>query len=145
MRLSALSRVQGLLSNLSTGERVTFDESLNIKLAAHGATHSLTKQMTLNGPTNVPLQSGTVQIFALALHELATSAVKYGAFASLQGHLTVNWHVEPGINNKPPILHLEWLETGSIIAQQDAANARRGYGCELIERALPYQLGARSS
>ena len=145
VRLSALSRVQGLLSHLTIGERVTFDELLKTELAAHGATDGLTKQLTLSGPMNVSLRSSTVQTFALALHELATNAVKHGAFASPQGHLAVTWHVVPSVNNQPPILHLEWLETGVIVPQHNPATARRGYGRELIERALPYQLGARTN
>ena len=145
VRLSALSRVQGLLSHLTIGDRVTFDELLNTELAAHGASNGLSKQLTLSGPMNVPLRSGTVQTFALALHELATNAVKYGAFSSPNGHLTVTWRVEPGVDNQPPDLHLEWRETGVSILQHDRATARRGYGRELIEHALPYQLGASTT
>ena len=42
------------------------------------------------------LRSATVQTFALALHELATNALKYGALAPSGGHLAVRWEVAPG-------------------------------------------------
>lgn len=75
-RLSALSRVQGLLSHLSAGQKVTFDELLDTELEALGAPRD---KVTLNGLPGVALRSATVQTFSLALHELATNALKYGA------------------------------------------------------------------
>ena len=144
-RLAALSRVQGLLSHLATGERVTFKELLCAELAAHGATDGLASQFTLDGPTDVPLRSATVQTFALALHELATNAVKYGALSSADGHLFVTWRVEPGAGNDSFRLHVEWRETGVSMPDITAPARGGGYGRELIERALPYQLKAKTT
>lgn len=144
-RLSALSRVQGLLSHLAAGERVTFDELLRSELTAHGATDGVTSKVTLDGPAGVPLRSGTVQTFALALHELATNAVKYGALAAPNGHLTVRWQVEAPTGNDPPRLYVEWQESGVVMPDVGAAPRGGGYGRELIERALPYQLKAKTS
>ena len=145
LRLSALSRVQGLLSHLAAGERVTFDELLRSELTAHGATDGLGSKVTLDGPAGVPLRSGTVQTLALALHELATNASKYGALAASDGHLAVRWHVESATDADPPRLHVEWRESGVVMPRVDAAPRGGGYGRELIERALPYQLKARTS
>lgn len=147
LRLAALSRVQGLLSHLAAGERVAFDELLRAELAAHGATDGIARKVTLDGPSGVPLRSSTVQTFALALHELATNAVKYGALAAANpdGHLTVRWHVEPAIDRASPRLHVEWRESGVIMPEVNAPPRGGGYGRELIERALPYQLKAKTS
>ncbi len=144
-RLAALSRVQGLLSHLAVGERVTFKELLCSELAAHGATDGLSNKLTLEGPADVPLRSATVQTFALALHELATNAVKYGALAAPDGHLTVRWRVEAASGADPPRLHVEWREAGVVMPHVGAAPRGGGYGRELIERALPYQLKAKTS
>jgi two-component sensor histidine kinase len=100
--------------------------------------------VSLEGPAGVPLRSGTVQTLALALHELATNAVKYGALQSPGGHLAVRWHVEEPAGTDPPRLDVLWLESG-VAMPRFGTPARRGYGRELIERALPYQLNAKTT
>lgn len=140
-RLSALSRVQGLLSHLSAGKRVTFDELLGSELTALGAPN---EKVTLDGPKGVPLKSATVQTFSLALHELATNALKYGALAAPDGHLTVRWEVTQS-DRHGPRLQVDWRETGVALTHVEDRPRGGGYGRELIERALPYQLGAKTS
>ena len=144
-RLAALSRVQGLLSHLAAGERVTFKDLLCAELIAHGVANGKSDNLTLDGPADVPLRSATVQTLALALHELATNALKYGAFSADGGHLTVRWYVEPAVEDAPPFLNVEWRESGVVMPQVSMQAHRSGYGRELIERALPYQLKAKTS
>ena len=146
-RLAALSRVQGLLSQLSAGERVDFGELLRSELNALGVTNGKAEHVSLDGPSDVPLRSATVQTFALALHELATNAVKYGALsaAAPDGHLTVRWHIAPATDADPPVLHVDWRESRVPMSQVSEGPHDRGYGRELIERALPYQLGAETT
>ena len=144
-RLRALGRVQGLLSRLSEGSRVTFDELIRTELAAMGAVDAQGggERVTLEGPSGVRLPSSTVQTFALALHELATNAMKYGALAQPSGHLAVRWHLVR--DQAGPRLHVTWVETGVAMPDPSSAPQGSGYGRELIERALPYQLGAETS
>ena len=141
-RLQAVARVQGLLSRLGEDQRVAFDELLRAELMAHGVRDGNDGHVTLEGPAGVPLRSGTVQTFALALHELATNAAKYGALSQPDGHLTVRWRVETDGAGRQ--LHVEWRESG-VAMPANAAPQGGGYGRELIERALPYQLKARTS
>ena len=145
-RLSALGRVQGLLSRFEEGERVCFDELLRAELAAHGALDE-TRRVNLSGPSDIPLQSGTVQILALALHELATNAMKHGALGQSEGRLDVRWIVERDHAGWPTRLRMEWRESGVTIVP--SATPVRGAGLELIERALPIscrrQLSSSSS
>lgn len=146
-RLAALSRVQGMLSQLAAGAKVSFDTLLRIELVGHGAIDGTEEKVTLDGPSGVPLRSRTVQTFALALHELATNAVKYGALSGEHpdGRLVVRWHVEPGPDDTPSWLHVEWQESGVAMPHVNAPARGGGYGRELIERALPYQLRAKTS
>ena len=141
-RLAALSRVQGLLSHLSAGERVMFDELLGSELAALGAADD---KVTLDGPVDIPLRSAMVQTFALAIHELATNALKYGALADEHGHLTVRWSVTSTRDGAAPRLAVDWRETGVTMSPASARSGGGGYGRELIERALPYQLSAETN
>jgi two-component system CheB/CheR fusion protein len=81
---------------------------------------------------------------ALARHELATNAVKYGAIATPEGRLHIGWHVtenEDGTNQR---LNIDWRESGVDILDTNSALQTSGYGRELIERALPYQFDART-
>ena len=137
-RLAALSRVQGLLAHLSAGKRIAFDELLRSELDALGASQD---RFTLDGPSGVPLRSTTVQTFSLALHELATNALKYGALAVPDGHLFVRWSVSGDIGEEPR-LQMDWRESGVALTQVVDRRSGGGYGRELIVRALPYQLGA---
>ena len=146
-RLSALARVQGLLSRRETGTRIPFDLLLREELSAHVelAPSGQNGKISLDGPEGVPLRSANVQTFALALHELATNAVKYGALSQRGGQLSIAWGVVED-KAKGPRLWVDWREAGvSGIAGPEVPAAGSGYGRELIERALPYQLGARTT
>jgi PAS domain S-box-containing protein len=145
-RFGALSRVQGLLSRRADGARVTFDTLLSDELGAHVplAGDKEASRVTLDGPPGVELRSLHVQTLALGLHELTTNAVKYGAFAHPEGRLAVRWRVREA-PSEPARLVVDWRETGvpNIPGPDDPARGS-GYGRQLIERALPYQLGAKT-
>lgn len=144
-RLQALARVNSLLSRLEEGERITFDQLLLAELAAHGVVNEdgEGRQVRLSGPKRLPLRSSTVQTFALAIHELATNALKYGALSVPDGRLEVSWSVLDGAGDDT-CLQVKWRERGVPPSPADERPAQ-GYGRELIERALPYQLKAETS
>ena len=145
-RMSALSRVQSLLSRRGS-QRIAFDTLLRAELSAHVDLEGTDggSKISLRGPADVPLQTSLVQTFALALHELATNAVKYGALSVPNGMLSVTWHTALSGDGKQR-LHVDWHETGVANMPEPGAPPRGGgYGRELIERALPYQLGATTS
>ncbi len=133
-RLSALSRVQGLLSRAGNGEEVGLAEIVALELRAHVAPGD--PRVAVSGPA-VTLSADRVQTFALALHELTTNAVKHGALRGPQGRLDIAWAVEDGTR-----LVLDWRESG-VAMPADRAE-RRGYGRVLIEQALAFTLQART-
>ncbi|ARO29004.1 hypothetical protein NXC14_CH01009 [Rhizobium sp. NXC14] len=138
-RLEALGRVQGLLSRADQ-EPITIQSLVAMELDALGA-KDMPDRIQLIGP-EVRIQHWIVQTFALALHELATNARKYGALSTDKGDLKVTWRTYS--DQKTQRLHLEWLETGGN-GNGHQANGSGGYGRELIERALPYSLNAKTS
>jgi len=140
-RLEALARVQSLLSRLEDQDRVTFDELIAAELSALGVQDGPAERVVLDGPTGVRLRSSTVQTLALALHELATNALKYGALRQPTGHLAILWGLETRPESDQPWLHIVWQERGVRIPNASSA----GHGRDLIERALPYQLEAETS
>jgi PAS domain S-box-containing protein len=142
-RLLALARANGLLSRLGKGERVTFDELVETELHGHGLTpgEQQADQVTVDGPRGISLPSASVQTLALALHELLTNAIKHGALSRPGGRLAITWELVEG---DEPRLRMDWRESGPVFVEEDAAPAGVGYGRELIERALPHQLGAET-
>lgn len=142
-RIEALARVQGLLSRLQEHDRVAFDELIRSELDAMGAAEEET--VTLNGPPGVRLRSSTVQTLAMALHELATNSLKYGALGQPGARLSVRWRIEQDNEGATPWLHIDWKESGVGVRDTGAVTQRRGQGRELIERALPYQLKAKTT
>jgi two-component sensor histidine kinase len=102
-------------------------------------------RVTLDGPPGVRLRSSTVQTLAMALHELATNAVKYGALGQPDAHLAVTWSLEQSGADGRPWLHVLWRETGVEMRAETGTLRGTGQGRELIEHALPYQLGAETA
>ena len=141
-RLEALARVQGLLSRLNEHDRVTFDELIDTELAAMDGSAD---RVTLQGPSGIRLRSSTVQTLAMALHELATNAIKYGALGQPAGRLDIGWSFEPDGEKELPWLHIDWRESGVAMPPPGSAPHGTGHGRELIERSLPYQLSAKTS
>ncbi|MEX2642529.1 MAG: PAS domain S-box protein, partial [Acetobacterales bacterium] len=136
-RLSALARAQGLLSR-SDQEPVALTDLVRLELDALGVT-GMDAQVSVEGP-DVTLPNRVVQTLSLAMHELATNARKYGALSDGKGRLTVRW-------NRPRASRvlIEWREDGIRPPEQREGQPAGGYGRELIERALPYSLDARTS
>lgn len=139
-RLGALGRVNGLLSRLKDGDRIPFDELIDVELTAVAGGNK-DRQVTFEGPKGVRLRSATVQTLALAFHELATNAVKYGALSTSGGRLAVTWR-SARETGKKRWLFIDWKETGVQVDLEASASSGGGYGRRLIEEALPYQLGA---
>ncbi|MDN4633965.1 HWE histidine kinase domain-containing protein [Sphingomonas sp. PsM26] len=136
-RLAALSRVQGLLST-SEDEPITIRRLIEMELKAL-AEEQMGDQVEAAGPDTV-VRNSTAQTLALAVHELSTNALKYGALATPHGRLQIHWYEH--VRGDRPWLHLNWRETG--VLERSSATARRGYGRILIEQALPHQLGAET-
>jgi two-component system CheB/CheR fusion protein len=140
-RLMALARVQGLLSRAPSGDRVTFDELVASELSAQSVENDA--GVTLDGPRGVVLRFISVQALAMALHELATNAVKYGALGQRTGRLRVRWRVQA--ENGSPWILVDWKESGVETSPPIDKPRGAGNGRRLIEDALPYQFGARTT
>jgi two-component system CheB/CheR fusion protein len=138
-RLVALARVQGLLSRAAPGKGVTFDSLLDSEISAHSEDGGT---VTLDGPLGIVLNSVSVQALAMALHELTTNALKYGALGRKNAHLNISWRVQA--ENGSAWIFIDWKESGVETAQPNGPRGV-GNGRRLIEDALPYQFGARTS
>lgn len=133
-RLMALARAQTLLTRaVNTG--ADLGTLVRDELAAH-AHHE--EQYELSGP-ELTISPKAAEVLSLAIHELAVNALKYGALSGSEGKVSVAWQViQP---DREPRLHLTWSETSPTLNL--APPTRRGFGSNLIEQRVAYELGGR--
>jgi two-component sensor histidine kinase len=90
---------------------------------------------SVEGP-NILLLAEATQPIAIALHELVTNALKYGALSSQRGHITVRWQCQSNGHAEESLL-IEWIETGGPVV---VAPKQPGYGIRAIRSLIPYEL-----
>ncbi len=131
-RLSALAAAHDMLTRTSWSQarlHELADEALGV-----GASHR--SRIELSGPP-LTLDPRAALAIAMALHELSTNAVKYGALSNDSGRVRVQWSIADGGADRF-ILH--WIETDGppVVTPQ-----KRGFGSQLIERILASELDGR--
>ncbi|WP_308517659.1 sensor histidine kinase [Sphingomonas flavescens] len=131
-RLAALADVHGLASH-GEAKPVALREMIDHALAPFDAPGA--GRATVEGP-DVMLQAEAVMPFRLAIHELATNALKYGAFSQPAGRLRVSWFDDAGQ------FEFHWTETGCQIASPPK---RTGFGSRIIRQYLASRLGGTSA
>ncbi|UUP17779.1 sensor histidine kinase [Nitratireductor thuwali] len=93
------------------------------------------KRLEVSGPP-FRLSNQAAQTIGLAIHELATNASKYGAFATSTGRLVLSWHREGDM------LVITWREHVPRLRRRPV---KRGFGTEIIERMVGGTLDAEIS
>jgi PAS domain S-box-containing protein len=130
-RLLALSRAHNVLT------RENWDGAHLREIVAEAVapySNQREDRLHLSGP-DVRLSPRMALALAMALQELATNAVKYGALSNEVGEIRIQWTLDR--TQEPPRLHLTWEESGGPPVQ---APKRRGFGTRLIERSLAMDL-----
>jgi len=130
-RLIALSQVHNVLTTESWAD-----------VGLHSIVAQAVEPYRSRGENRIHVQGPPVQIpprmalaLAMALQELVTNAVKYGALSNGIGQIRVHWK----LNGARPDgrLHLIWEETEGPPVHKPS---RRGFGTRLIERSLAQDL-----
>ncbi|MBB3559925.1 PAS domain S-box-containing protein [Rhizobium sp. BK512] len=129
-RLLALARVQTLLTRQANAGGWMRD----ILESEIGAQAHSENQYELTGP-DIMLSPKAVEVLTLAFHELSTNALKYGALSVSRGKVTVTWTLFE--KREKTWIAIDWVEEG---APSRAPPTRRGFGSELIEARIPYEL-----
>lgn len=129
-RIDAMARTQSVLTR-SPGRdvdlRTIFEEELLAQSAQPG-------QYLLNGP-ETRLAPKVAEVVTLAIHELATNSVKYGAIGRTGAFFFVTWdRRQRGDETR---LTITWRETGVPITGTPGS----GFGTELLTRRVPFELG----
>ncbi len=127
-RLIALGRAHDLLIG-TAWQPVSMDQLVRESIFAFddGACFKI------GGPPITVAPRNAVSL-ALALHELATNAIKYGALSVPEGQVAINWQIEP------EGFRLEWVERGGPPVK---APERLGFGSRLLQHNLAAELGGQ--
>ncbi len=123
-RLRALAISQDLLVQ-NEWQSVAFERLLSEQLTG------MTDRFRFEGP-HVELPGELATPLALALHELETNAVKYGALSNKDGKVTLTW-MKSEKGGKKRLL-ITWSEEGGPKVSEPT---RRGFGSSLLEKGLP--------
>ena len=125
-RVHALAATHNLLSS-TRWEGADLRKIVEEEMAPYHAPHR--QRVITEGPAAILLPA-TAQAVALALHELATNAAKYGALSTDTGTLHVRW------KTGDDALMLDWVETGG---PPTAEPARLGFGLTIVRSSIEAQ------
>ena len=125
-RVHALAATHNLLSS-TRWEGADLRKIVEEEMAPYHAAH---RQRVISAGPAVVLLPATAQAVALALHELATNAAKYGALSTDTGTLTVSW------KTGDDALMLDWVEVGGPPTDEPA---RLGFGLTIVRSSIEAQ------
>jgi PAS domain S-box-containing protein len=125
-RIQALAATHTLLS-ATRWEGANLRQIVDEELAPYRADQS--DRAMADGPPAMLLPA-TAQAVALALHELATNAAKYGALSTETGRLRLRWWIGKDA------LELEWRETGGPTT---APPTSQGFGLTIVRSSIEAQ------
>ncbi|NDV00829.1 sensor histidine kinase [Pseudoroseicyclus tamaricis] len=132
-RIGALTRAQDMLmedrSSLGTVETVARQALLPFD--------DVFQRIRLTG-AEVVIGQDQVTTMSLALHELATNSIKYGALGVDGGAVDVSWEVAR--EETGPVLHFEWRESGGPAVTPPTS---KGFGSRIIGEVLPRSFGGK--
>lgn len=133
-RLQALARAHDLLT-LESWDRASLRDVVGRALAAFQEKQRA--RVVVEGPADVWLDANGSLLLTMALHELATNAVKYGALSNQSGKVSVVW--ERVGAEQPDRVRLRWRESGGppVVTPK-----KKGFGSRLIDRALQGDRGS---
>jgi len=132
-RIVALAEAHDLLTRENWEGADLLDLLARLEIVHGGAE----RFVIIGGP--VRLSPRMALSLSMALHELATNAVKYGALSTPSGQVRIAWTVVQG--TAQPRLVLTWTETGGPPVPPPT---RRGFGSRLIERGLAAELSGEA-
>ncbi|WP_395666926.1 sensor histidine kinase [Methylocella sp.] len=131
-RIASLAKTHAIMTD-ELDQCVSFAHLLRQELDVYGGDGV---RVRLDGP-NVELASQIAVPLGMAVHELTTNAVKYGALAGEAGRVDVEWGLSRDTTGSA--LRWEWRETGGPKVDPPG---REGFGSMLLKRVLSQQIGA---
>ncbi|MCP3054403.1 sensor histidine kinase [Aurantimonas marianensis] len=135
-RIHALSNATAAVMDDPSSAHATLGSVVRRQLEPITETYG--ERVVIGGP-EVEITNEAAQQLALATHELATNAVKYGALATLDGTLRLAWEIT-GDPAADATLRFVWQESDSSVRAAKEAPPSGGFGTTLLTRAVPAML-----
>ncbi len=132
-RLQALARAHDLLTVEGWDRMRLFDV---VEQALDPFQEGQQQRFIAGGPEAI-LSTSQGLLIGLALHELATNSVKYGALSTKGGRVRIAWDIIVG--GDVHLLKMSWRESGGPAVSEPT---RKGFGSFMIERAITSELGS---
>ena len=132
-RIAAIARAHGLLTRQGGRGEASLHDLIERELAPYDGRGA---NLKVAGP-GVMLTPKAGLTMAIAIHELASNASKYGGLSTPKGRLAVTWSIDGGGAQAENGLTLVWKETGGPAVKTPT---RTGFGTTLIERTLSHDL-----
>ena len=131
-RIKAITRAHSLLTDRAAPAAGTLRHLIDTELEPYQG-----RDLLIDGP-DIVLTPKAGLSFAMAIHELASNAAKYGSLSVPKGGLTVTWAATRGPEHR---LKVSWTERGGPRVAR--APTRRGFGTTVIERSMSYEWNAK--
>lgn len=93
-------------------------------------------RVTFDGPRDVGVVFSAAPLVTLVVHELLANAARHGSLSVESGTVVIEWRVDA------EGCHLDFSELGGPPA---AAPTSRGFGIQVVEKALEYDFDGRAS
>lgn len=135
-RIAALSRSHDLLGR-GNWDGTGLRDLLHEALAPFKVVEGNAERFSMEGE-DVRLSPKATLALGIAFNELATNAVKYGAFSNEAGSISIKWTIETKPNERWLCLH--WRESGGPVV---TLPQRRGFGSRVIEQGLAHELAGK--
>ena len=132
-RLHALAGAHDLLTD-DNWHQASLTDLIDRALSPFREKHR--EHFLIDGPDGIFLDAQKSSLLVMALHELATNAIKYGALSSEKGQVQLRWEMLR--DDRPKRFRLYWKESGGPPVNPPK---QKGFGSLLIERAIQDQLG----
>lgn len=128
-RLRALARAHDILVN-SSWDSGSLREIVEITARDSGYDSAF----SVAGP-DLQFPPSDVTMLSMALFELTTNAIKYGALSQPDGSVQLNWSLS---DDEVPIFTLDWIEQGG---PKVVPPTSPGFGSQMLERLVTAELG----
>jgi PAS domain S-box-containing protein len=132
-RIFALSRSHDLLTR-ENWESAGLLDLIKEALEPFGIANGRAERFVIAG-SNIRLPPKVTLTLGVVFHELATNAVKYGAFSNETGSISIRWAIESTRGGDRLVLHWQEKDGPNV-----APPFRKGFGSQVIERGLAHEL-----
>jgi PAS domain S-box-containing protein len=133
-RLDSIAKANDIL-HAQSGKAALLGDIVRESLEGCGAPSD---RLTVGGPP-ICVDSSTAIMFSLAVHELCTNALKYGALSGAAGRVTIGWSAPD--DDDPMRFDFSWTEAGGPTV---APPESQGFGTRILKRGMEMETGGRA-